>query len=53
MTAEFPQLTYRETTLPGLGRVLVPTDMSDAEVLTQLTQEAPEATAKKKTKKKS
>lgn len=36
--------TYREAMLPGIGRVLVPADLSDQEVMAEIHQaEAPVA----------
>ncbi len=43
---------YRTATLPGLGEVLIPAGMTDAEVLAQVLGEDAPATPEKKTKKK-
>lgn len=38
------ETTYRETVLPGLGRLRVPAHLSDAEVLEQLNTSDPVST---------
>lgn len=43
---------YRDALLPGLGRVKIPANMSDKDVLAQVHAPDEEATPKKKTKKK-
>lgn len=45
-------IEYRMALLPGLGRVHVPTHLTDAEVLEQIHGADQEATPKKKTRKK-
>lgn len=46
------QQQYRDVILPGLGRVKVPAELSDEEVIAQIHVADEEATPKKKTKKK-
>lgn len=46
------QFSYRTVVLPGLGRVQVPSHMSDAQVLAEVMDPTAPATPKKKTKKK-
>ncbi|KIN65802.1 hypothetical protein Z945_849 [Sulfitobacter noctilucae] len=43
---------YRRATLPGLGEVLIPDGISDAQVLAEVLGEESAATSGKKTKKK-
>ena len=46
------ETAYRTANLPGLGEVLVPEGMTDADVLAQVLGEDAPATPEKKTKKK-
>lgn len=46
------ELVYHEVTVPGLGRVQVPTHLTAEEVLAEITGTDAEATPKKKTAKK-
>ena len=52
MTDQTPEMTYRTAVLPGIGRVQVPAQMTDQEVLDQLNAADTPATAPQKAKKK-